>query len=238
MIFGILGHGYLKLETEDSLYDFISEGATTNREMFGLLEFVRLEYCLTDVMNDFFGLLSEHFDEINPSMWAGLRARLVLPNGTWRQFPPSVKKGRQLNVPNGIIGHLTRGCGGNVHDRNVVAVISGSFEKMTRPPSDDRVAKNAVDLETASNFESSYRSLAENIPHTKTNWLYYDFKDRIIIPTHCAIRSNQNSPGQYHMKSWLVEKSADGQHWHKVERKDDNKELNGPWLTQTFAVAG
>jgi hypothetical protein len=72
-------------------------------------------------MNTFSALLPEHVFEFNASMWASLRARLVLPNGTRtsKQFPPLVKKGETqvnelwagelrivegLNVPDGIIG--------------------------------------------------------------------------------------------------------------------------------------
>jgi hypothetical protein len=40
-----------------------------------------------------------------------------------------VKKGRELNVPDGIIAPLTMECGGNVHDPHVVHVMCGSFEK-------------------------------------------------------------------------------------------------------------
>jgi hypothetical protein len=94
MIYEIVSHGSLRLESEDSLYDFISHGIETNREIFSLLEFVRLPYCSTGLLNDFFDLRSEHFYELNASMWASLRARLVLPNGIWKQFPPSVKIGK------------------------------------------------------------------------------------------------------------------------------------------------
>jgi hypothetical protein len=69
MIYEILGHGSLRLESEDGLYHFIRKGIETDLEMFGLLEFVRFEYCSTDVMNDFFDLLSDHFYEINASIW-------------------------------------------------------------------------------------------------------------------------------------------------------------------------
>jgi hypothetical protein len=56
-------------------------------------------------------------------MWESLCARLVLPNRnkkTGGQFPPSVKKGKttwdaEYDMPDGIIAHLTRECGGNVH---------------------------------------------------------------------------------------------------------------------------
>jgi hypothetical protein len=72
----------LRLESEDKLYNFMNKGTETNRELFGLLEFVKLEYCSTDVLSDFFDLLSEHFHGINPSVRASPRARLVLPNIT------------------------------------------------------------------------------------------------------------------------------------------------------------
>jgi predicted RNase H-like nuclease (RuvC/YqgF family) len=61
-----------------------------------------------------------------------------------KQFPPSVKKVTvtgviypekrkvEIDVPDGIIAHLTRECGGNVHDRHVVDVTCGSFEKETK----------------------------------------------------------------------------------------------------------
>jgi hypothetical protein len=39
----MISEGSLRLESEDSLYDFISRGIRTIREMFDLLEFARLE---------------------------------------------------------------------------------------------------------------------------------------------------------------------------------------------------
>jgi hypothetical protein len=88
------------------------------------------------------------------------------PNIKVRRFPPSVRKMITTNVrgsstigidmPDGIIGHLTRECGGNVHDRHVVDVTSGSFERETegsnRPSGTyrndpDYMGKNAADFE-------------------------------------------------------------------------------------------
>jgi hypothetical protein len=254
-LYEIIGHRSLRIENEDGLYDFIRKGTKMNPEMFCLLEFVRFEYCSTDVMNDFFDLLWESFYEINASMWAILRTRLVLPTininkRLAKQFPPLVKKGKvkewqsnevEVYVPDGIIAHLTRECGGNVHDRNIVDVVSGSFERVTygaNPHSGAYnsdpmwAAKNAADLETSSRFYSAYRKNEEDIPHTRNNWVCYDFKERRIVPTHYAIRTNFPRPGNCHLKSWLVETSADGQSWREVAREEDNEQPNGP-----FAVA-
>jgi hypothetical protein len=61
MIYEVLGHGSLRLESEDSLCDFINRGVETNEEVFGLLEFIRLEYCSANVIANFLDLLSDHF---------------------------------------------------------------------------------------------------------------------------------------------------------------------------------
>jgi hypothetical protein len=177
-----------------------------------------------------------------------------------KQFPPSLKtvktksvlswgrgKEIEIDVPDGIIAHLTRGCGGNVHDRHIVDVTSGSFEKETEgtnPHSgaydnDPRYpAKNAADLETDSIFSSAWREKEDNIPHTRNNWVCYDFKRRRIGPTHYAIRTHNNGPGGANLKSWLIETSGDGESWREVSREEGNEQLNGEHFTGIFAVAG
>jgi hypothetical protein len=174
-----------------------------------------------------------------------------------RYFRPSVKKAMitsahgdgtiTINVSDGIIAHLTRECGGNVQDRNVVEVTSGSFEKETvgaNPHSGaynndpDCAAKNAADLETDSYFHSAYRRAIADIPHTRNNWICYDFKERRIMPTHYTIRTHGDGLSGNHLKSWLVETSADGKSWQEVAHEEANGQLNGKWFTATFPVAG
>jgi hypothetical protein len=177
-----------------------------------------------------------------------------------KQFPPSLKKVKtksvlhwqsgkeiEIDVAGGIIAHLTRECGGNVHDRRVVDITSGSFEKVTvraNPHSgvyknkDKYAAKNAADLETDSIFQSAYRYCSEEIPDTPNNWICYDFKERRIVPTHYAIQTNYLDAVWQHLKSWLVETSADGESWREVAREENNEQLNGFRFTGTFAVAG
>jgi hypothetical protein len=134
-----------------------------------------------------------------------------------------------------------------VHDRHIVDVTCGSFENETHganPHSgayDNRAenaAKNAADLETDSDFCSAYRSYKEDIPHTRNNWICYNFKKRRIVPTHYTIRTNFLGLCWSHLKSWLVETSKDGKSWREVAREENNKQLNGRWFAGTFAVAG
>jgi hypothetical protein len=163
-----------------------------------------------------------------------------------KQFPPSMKKGEKFDVPDGIIVHLTRDCGGNMHGHNVVEVTCGSFEKETygvNPHSGaydnlpNYTVRNAADLGAGCIFASTNRHDEEDIPHRRNNWVCYDFKERAIVPRHCTIRTNGDRSGYPHLKSWLVETSADGQIWREVAREEDNQQLNGSWFAATFPVA-
>jgi hypothetical protein len=57
------------------------------------------------------------------------------------------------------------------------------------------------------------------------------------VATHYAIRTYWGDPGNAHLKSWLVETSADGESWREVDHKDGNKQLNGTHFTGTFEIA-
>jgi hypothetical protein len=103
----------------------------------------------------------------------------------------------------------------------------------------EHAAKNAADLEAYSHFESAYRDGGEDIPHTRNNWLCYDFKERRIVPEHEAIRSFHYDPCWEHLKPWVVETSADGESWKMIDHSEDNHEiaaLHAKW-NRVFAVA-
>jgi serine/threonine protein kinase len=163
-----------------------------------------------------------------------LTAPPVIPPKGRRQFPllhwqKTVTQPRQRNVevevPDGIIAHLTRECGGNVDECNVVSVTSSKcWDDHPR-----RAARNIVNLEDCSEFLSAYRDKADDIPHTRNNWVCYDFKERRIVPTHYTIRTTQYGP---HLRAWVVETSADAENWQEVDHKEDS----GWWVSRTFAV--
>jgi hypothetical protein len=148
-------------------------------------------------------------------------------------FPESVKRGATLDVPDGIIAHLTRKCRGNVHDNKVVEATSS--EPFDDGPSS--AARNLAAMGDKTLFNSAFRQRADDIAHTRNNWVCYDFKQTTIVPSHYAIRTNGNGPGHAHMKSWLIETSADGENWLEIDQRGNTADLNGESLTGTFAVA-
>jgi hypothetical protein len=68
VVYDIISHGSLRIDWQNSLWGFFSKGIKPNREIFCLLEFVRLECSSVDVLNDVFDLFSGHFSEINASI--------------------------------------------------------------------------------------------------------------------------------------------------------------------------
>jgi len=133
----------------------------------------------------------------------------------------------------GIIRHLKKRYNGNVHDCGAVVVSS------SRPMADASYccAKNVVDLKSSSFFWSAHRNIWDDIPHSKNKWLCYEFRDRKVIPSHYAIRTNSNDIESEHLRNWAVEGSRDGETWVEIDRREDNGELNGYKFTATFSVS-
>jgi hypothetical protein len=152
------------------------------------------------------------------------------------EFPPSLRQvtvktcysETEIDVPDGIIAHLTRECGGNVRDHDVVGVTS------SRPIGSLWAAKNVANLEDSSCFHSAHRDKNDIIPPAKNNWICYDFKDRKVIPTHYAVRS---STGVAHPSSWVVEVSKKGKKWKEIDHKENNIDLNRQRVTRVFPAA-
>ena len=122
----------------------------------------------------------------------------------------------------GIIAHLTRECGGNVHNKGVVKVTSSGGSSCG--------CGDAVDL-------GSYRSfLSKNSPNS---WICYDFRERRVTPTSYSIRSQRGGSGCCHPKSWVLEVSNDGSEgsWAVVDSRENNNDLNDSEMALNFAIS-
>ena len=123
----------------------------------------------------------------------------------------------------GIIAHLTRECGGNVHKERVVNVTASSYSDDIYKP------ENAVDLKSDSLFFSK---------SWLNSWICYDFKGRRLTPTSYSIRSCHWGPGCAHPKSWVLEVSNDGSEgsWKEVDSRKDNNDLNDSHVIRNFSL--
>lgn len=123
---------------------------------------------------------------------------------------------------NGIIAHLTRECGGNVHDKGIIEVTASSIADSKYP------AKNAADLSVNNWFISG---------DEENSWLCYDFKEFRVRVNGASVRSFGYGPGAAHPNYLTLEGSLDGKEWNSIAGVS---ELNGRYVTRstTFGDCG
>ena len=145
----------------------------------------------------------------------------------WQTTPPpscegdlfSIRIPFESNPLGGIIAHLTRDCGGNVHDMNIVACSSDDV--YTQNP--QYHAKYAADLGSNTYFKSNNRP---------NSWICYDFKDHRVSISSYTLRSARD--GRDSLQSWSLEVSDDGQNWTKIDQRTKDTSLNGPMAMCRF----
>jgi hypothetical protein len=228
LVEAIFSHPSLKIKNEDFLYELVISRMNEDSSFFKLLEFIKFEYLSSETLSNFWRIVSEHFDLLNISILSAICVRLIQDISP--RTPNSRLQGKEF-VPNvstpldGVIAHLTRKCGGNVHERGVVTVTSS--ELFGSGPS--YMAQNAADLTGNTFFHS------QDLPD---QWLCYDFGHRRIKPTHYSIRSRHDGGRDDHYpRSWVIEISNDGLNWEEIDRREKDSSLNGRNLTRLFKVS-
>ena len=121
----------------------------------------------------------------------------------------------------GIIAYLTRECGGNVHEKEIVEVTASSVDSLDVKP------ENVVDLTTSSNFCSKGE---------ENSWVCYNFKQRRVAVTSYSIRSFDAGRGYGHPRSWVLQVSNDGEVWNTIDSRENNSDLNNRLVTCHFPV--
>ena len=232
----ILFSDSLVVESEDSLYEFVADLFTANPNdqdvcfrMFGALWFD----CLSLENVQAFCKICGHFlHDMDSIMWEHLSRRLchnvaVDRNDAMRKRYRHAKTVIEYNGSNslsGIIHHLSNQCGGNVHDKRVVNITSGT----PYSSSPAYVAKNVADVATNSFFQSV---------NSEYTFVCYDFKEKTIIPTYYSIRTCNGGAGDFHWRSWVIETSTDGKSWSEVDRRDNNPDFNAANVTKTYPIS-
>ena len=234
----LLSSPSLKIEDEDSLYDFVRSRCEKDLRFTSLFEFIYFEYLSIDRVENFVSF-ENLLENLNSNIWERVCARLIL--GTELKNNPRVfsteppkeepapdprkefvyDESRQLD---GVIAYLTRQCGGNVHHHEIVNVTASSVYGNNASYNQS----NVVDFGGGGFYHS------KNEPNPR---VCYDFKERRITPTSYSVRSSSNAPGGAHLKSWVIEVSNDGESWREIDRRDNNGDLNAPYVTRNFRIS-
>jgi hypothetical protein len=104
IFYEVINQRSLRVENDDSLDAFISEGTETNGEMLYILYFVTFQSCSTDVIN----ALSECLGTFlrNQCSGVGQSSRPACPFSNSMEIVPFVgEEGSEFDVPNDVIAH-------------------------------------------------------------------------------------------------------------------------------------
>jgi hypothetical protein len=212
----ILGCSQLKISSEESLYDLISQRNSKDPRYFGLFEMIRFEFLPPEYFSEYFELVSNSFEYFTISHWTSLQFQFLLPvesHGKNDCIGPTLSIEYRASSPLlGIIAHLTKACGGDVHDRGVVHVTASSIYAHSSCPN--------CSLTGATEMTDSNCFGSHNQPNS---WLCSDFKDSLVRPNHYSIRSCAHSGWSgYQLLSWVIETSNDDKEWIEIDRHEND----------------
>jgi hypothetical protein len=119
-------------------------------------------------------------------------------------------------LDHGIIGWLTRQCGGNVHEKGIVILTS-----KTTPSSPKKALTQVADR------NPDWYFCSQNEPD---QWVCWDFRERRLLLTHYALRALL-------LGSWVMEGSLDGENWTEIDRQTDHRAFRDLPETTAFTVS-
>lgn len=224
IIYEIIRNDQLKLEDEDSLIQLINKIYLKNRKYSYFYSYVNFQYVSETEFENFSNIFD--VNDINNEIWQSILKLAIKSLGEKQSKNNEIKNKNEskhlLNESefNGIIKYLTTKTGGNIHDNGTIEVTTNSLCKGQEP-------KYLLNFDYNGDYNAS--------PNKKA-WVCFDFKDKKIKITNYSIKSNCNGPNQFHLKSWILEVSNDGQNWTKIDERKNCQEVNGPKKTGTFSV--
>ena len=235
-LYSIISNPNLKIENEDSLFDFICKifenDLDTNDESPKITSFLEEIYIVNlskEKFHTFLELVEPN--EISISLWRNLCQRFSEPdennsdinNKRYTTFIESDSKIiNDKSIFTGIISNLTKQSGGNVAKNGTIFVTSSSEY------SSDYSAQNVVDLDSSSMFSSR---------NERDQWLMYDFRFLRIKPTSYYIKSGIYGKYEYHPRSWDLEGSNNGKEWDVLDSRRNDGSLNGVSSTGKFDIS-
>lgn len=227
LLLKIISNENLKIEDEDSLFDFIKDiFEQTNNESLTIIDF--FEFI------DFRNLSEEKFKEaiqcIDPNqitnqLWKNICSRFLDNNkdqmnknkqdksDSDAKFEINEYKSGNDDLFNGIMHSLSKKTGGNISNNGTIEITCTSAESNRIP--------YLVDYESESVFYSSDSNLAT---------IRFDFKDKLIQPSSYKVKTAGNGKNYAHPKNWVIEVSNDGEKFIEIDRHENDSTLNGPLI--------
>lgn len=214
----------LRLQSENSLLDIIFDLMEQNSSYSSLFEHIEFEYLDSEHIDLF--LERVYPDHLDQFAWHTL-CRFIhnIGNGFKREESDRFIKETPIesfqyeeDAPfSGVFDHLRTECGGNVHDKGIVAITASAD------------GWNKCYQVTDYDWNSYWCSR-----DSPGSWIQFDFKDSRLSVSGYTIKSDGN--GMSHLLKWAIEGSNDGNEWICLDCRDTQK-LNGNSRIKNFTCS-
>jgi hypothetical protein len=216
----VLGHKRLVIESEDSLFQWILE-QSPDSGFYPLLEHVKFEHLSLNGMALFKKRYNSIIPFFNEKVIGAICGRLVLPvqvsggsAARWAHVKSVARPYDHSHRLAGIVHYLT-----NRHRKHVAESGEIAITASSNSPVGNSQPQNAADISTVNYFCAA---------PDQSSYLQYDFGDKRITLTGCAIRSraDQGTNGA-HLRGWQLLGSLDGQKWDSLTVQTHDIATNG-----------
>ena len=209
----------LKVECEDSLFDFIYSMIKFNgKEFMVLYEYIWFD-CLDEKRISKF-LKHTELTDMNQALWNSLSRRLLLKvtpesKGNDRYAQGTIAFDGE-NPFNGIVRSLKEETGENPHTNGLIKI---SYKGGN--PYCDKL------------FDYDWKCYWSSTS-CPDQWISFEFTKNYIYLTDYSLKSPNNKEGWNHLKNWVIEGSNDCKEWNIIDSRENNDDLNGPNKVATF----
>jgi len=207
----VLQQPNLKVESETWMFTLISGLVSEFGSQYKvLLDFIPLEALNESEIAHFITLIDS--SNISPRIWQSICQRLMMGlKSTSQRTLGKTYEFVSTQPFSGILSSLTNECGGNIHLKGVVEIISSSSSQLTPP-------HKIADKEWTTGWFSDDK---------EDSWILFNFKAQKVRISYYAIKTLHRGPNNIHLKSWVLEGSNDGNMWQQIDKRENNCDLNG-----------
>lgn len=240
-LYSIISNPNLRIESEDSLVDFIYDIFETDEDdenesfsMISFLELVHIESLSENKMIEIIEMIEPQ--NISKTLWEKF-IKLINNNNNNSTLNLNEDRYATIQTSKQTIFQIP-------YDLNSLHQFEGILYYLRQQNSDD--FENEVEI-TASSYRTE-RSRPQNAAdftdddkyfgskNLKGSWLCYNFKNRKVKPSYYSIKSWQNPKGNHHVKSWEIQASNDEKEWKVLDSRSDENSLDGSNLSKTFDI--
>lgn len=220
----ILNEDTLKINDEDSLFNFVLELYEEDHSYSPLFEYVLFNNISEKSLEAFIDKFN--IEDINSKIWDQICIRILqskIPKlNDARYLKPKRPKGKVFDYESGkefkgVFHHIQEETNGKIE--NEINVTASSYRGSDIPA-------NVLMFDKDNYFYAN---------NAKNTWICFDFKNHRIIPTNYSIKSF-GTAGNAHPKTWIIEGSNDNKNWVLIDSQENCPYLKESNFYHTFPI--